>query len=814
MNKTMIRILSMTLLFVMVIGLAACGNVAQDSAAKPSGKAEPSGTESVSGSADYAWTSEFLDISVNSEFGIRPAFYTDDGFYAIGQEIIGKQELPEGQTEEYEGQYDIYGAVLYFVDKSGNAERLPDYNPPMPAENTEGRKEFYSYRNIGRPVMSSEGNLIALEQCGSNWYDGPDDIYGTEAQYQGDYYKYEQSVDIVTLSSSGAEISRAPVDIDLQNSWINTDNVVIAPDGNLLVVNDQNLLAVSPDGSIAWSITGEDYLNSLFRLRDGSVVVSRYSETGTELVFIDFEEKKYGESVAVPFDAWSMFPGDDNFDFYYISGMYLYGFNMGDEEPARILNWMSCDINSDSLDSSSLHMSADGIINGVITDYRQDKVESQLFTLTKVPADTLPKKEIITVAQLEYYPDYQLSNSMVRFNRSHDNVRLEYKDYTEYNTPDDSSAGMTKFMTEVMAGTLPDILPTSQLPYKQLASKGLLEDLYPYIDADSELNREAFFPNLLQALEVNSGLYQVVPSFSVETLVGAASIVGDTPGWTYDEFYAALAKMPEDCTPLEPYITRDQVLSSLLYADMDSFVDWSTGTVNFENESFKQLLGFAKQFPAEYNWEEYNVSESTQDLIRQGRQMLTQSYLYGLDAVLWNDVNFGGKSTYIGWPTTSGVGSIMRFDNGFAISRSCANKDAAWEFLRGMLTEEGQANIYNIPSNQNVFNSKLKEIMTPMYRKDADGNYILDENGERIQESRGGWIDESGEEHAVYAMTQEQADGVVEVITTCTKVANYDTSIYDIVNEQAQAFFADQKSVDEVARLIQSKANIYVNEQR
>ena len=63
-------------------------------------------------------------------------------------------------------------------------------------------------------------------------------------------------------------------------------------------------------------------------------------------------------------------------------------------------------------------------------------------------------------------------------------------------------------------------------------------------------------------------------------------------------------------------------------------------------------------------------------------------------------------------------------------------------------------------------------------------------------------------------LSQEQADEVLNVIETCTKVASYDTSIYDIVNEQAQAFFAGQKSVDEVARLIQSKANIYVNEQR
>ena len=155
----------------------------------------------------------------------------------------------------------------------------------------------------------------------------------------------------------------------------------------------------------------------------------------------------------------------------------------------------------------------------------------------------------------------------------------------------------------------------------------------------------------------------------------------------------------------------------------------------------------------------------------------------------------------------------MRFDNGYAMSKTCSDKDSAWEFLRGMLTEAGQADVYMIPSNRNVFDKQLKDYMTPNYRKDADGNFILDENGEKIEESRGGWVDETGE-HNIYAMTQEQADEVLSVIETCTKVASYDTSIYDIVNEQAQAFFAGQKTVDEVARLIQSKANIYVNEQR
>ena len=821
MNNKYIRILSLVLCLCMICGLAACGSGGQEassgtgtqSGSQPA-SSTPESTETEPASSEYAWKSSFLPMATESDYPLQPMLFTDDGFYAAGQVVIGRREPSEGEVEEYEGQFNIYGTKLYFVGKDGKAEPLPNYVPTEPLANTEGKKDFYSYTNLGTLVQNADGKFVCFEMQGAGWFDGPDSVYGTDEQYMGDYYKNLQNYDIVTLDTDGTELNRAPVDIDASNTWLNISNIAQDPDGNLVIIMDQTLLAVAPDGSIAWSLETDNSIASLTTLADGTVAAMMYGDRGTELRPIDFEAKKLGDAYPIPDSAWSIFPGDDSFDFYYTSGMYLYGFRLGEEEPVQVLNWLSCDINGDSVGSQSMRVSKDGTITGVTFDYSGGIPEGQIFTLTRVPADSLPKKQVLTVAQLEYNPDYQLTNRMVRFNRAHDDVRLEYLDYSQYNTETDLSVGMTKFNTEVMAGNLPDIIPTRQIAYRQIASKGLLEDLYPYIDNDSELKREDFFPNLLSALEVNGGLYQVVSGFSVETLSGAASIVGDTPGWTYDEFNEALARMPEGCTPLEPYVTRDQVLSSLLYADMDSFVDWTSGKVSFESDNFKQLLEFVKQFPADYNWEEHDTTESTQDLLRQGRQMLTQTYLYGLDAILWNDVNFGGKSTYIGWPTSDGVGSIMRFENGFAMSKTCSNKDAAWEFFRSMLTEDGQANLYTIPSNRHVFDKQLKDYMTPRYVKDADGNYKLDENGEKIEESRGGWVDENGEEHHIYAMTQEQADEIINVIETCTKVASYETSIFDIVNEQAQAYFADQRSLDEVVHLIQSKANIYVNEQR
>ena len=808
MKKSILRTLLLSLSVLAVLLLAACGK--GDSAANNAGTTPAPGVSQEK--AEYAYRSDFTTIQkTNDNYPPSPFLYTGNGYYAMGSEVVGTRELPEGATVEYEGQYDIYATILYFVKPDGSVEKLENFEPVLPAEDTEGLKEFSSYASLQKPQLTPDGNLIALIENYKSWFDGPEDLSDPEEMWQ--YYKYEQTYQILTIAPDGTRLSLADVDFDEPDAYLNGYYAAVDADGNLLVTQDTNILAIAPDGSIAYTIEGQDYCYNMITLPDGRAAVMSEGMTGTQLLTVDLEKKSFGEAYPLPNGAWSLTPGDENYDLYYSSGMYLYGYRFGEEEPVEVLKWLDVDISSDTVDTDTLQILPDGTIRGSLWDYSGTEAETQLFTLTKVPASEIPQKEILTIAQLEYY-DYNLNSRIVRFNRSHNDVRLELVDYSANNGEEDYSAGVTKFTTELMAGKTTDIIPLSQLPYRQLAAKGLLEDLYPYIDKDPDLKREDFFPNVLQALEVNGCLYQAVDGFSVETLVGAASVVGDTPGWTYADFDEALAKMPEGCTPLDFWYTRDDVLSALLSANMDRFVDWSTGEVRFESDEFKQLLQFASKFQASFDQDTADTTESSADLIKQGRQMLTRSYLYSLDSLMWNDTNFGGKATYIGWPTTEGVGSIMQLDTGYAISKTCANKDSAWEFVRGLLTEEGQANVWEIPTNRNVYKTKLEELMKTEYVKDADGNYILDENGEKTPVARGYWIDNNGEQHAVYALSQEQADMALMIIESCNHMSNSDASISDIVNEQVQAYFEGQKSLDEVCRLIQSKANLYVNEQR
>ena len=119
-----------------------------------------------------------------------------------------------------------------------------------------------------------------------------------------------------------------------------------------------------------------------------------------------------------------------------------------------------------------------------------------------------------------------------------------------------------------------------------------------------------------------------------------------------------------------------------------------------------------------------------------------------------------------------------------------------------------------LPASKNAFDTKLREAMTMEYRKNANGEFVLDENGEKIPEAKMTYGDSFGNTYDIYAITQDQADKLKELIETTTRTLTTDESILSIVEEQAEAFFSGQKTAEEVCRLIKSKANIYVNEQR
>ena len=76
----------------------------------------------------------------------------------------------------------------------------------------------------------------------------------------------------------------------------------------------------------------------------------------------------------------------------------------------------------------------------------------------------------------------------------------------------------------------------------------------------------------------------------------------------------------------------------------------------------------------------------------------------------------------------------------------------------------------------------------------------------------GGLVDFDADDISYYAATQEQCDQIMRLYNDTNTIYWEDNDLWEIISEQAQAYFAGDKSLEETASAIQSRAELYVNE--
>ena len=356
---------------------------------------------------------------------------------------------------------------------------------------------------------------------------------------------------------------------------------------------------------------------------------------------------------------------------------------------------------------------------------------------------------------------------------------------------------------------MPDLIDISQLPYQQYAAKGLLEDLTPYLDSDPDYSKEELVQSIIKAAEVDGKLYNLMSGFYVNSIIGSPDVVGTETGWTMAEMQDIINQHPEADMPFGMYTGRESIMQVFCSLNMDDYMDWSTGECHFDSEEFKNLLEFAKSFPSDEQMQSDMENSEWIDpavLIREGRQLFSMFSASDFSDIQYDKHNFGGKITFKGIPCADKKGNIAFFRGGLAMTTSCKNKDGAWQFMRSLLSDEAQKDQWYFPITQKAFDAKLAEAMKQ--------EYTTDENGNQIPVSTGGMSYGDGEMIELYALTQEEADQLLDVINSVTKVMVNDTGATDIITEEAAAFFAGEKDAAQTAGIIQSRMNIYINEQR
>lgn len=710
-----------------------------------------------------------------------------------------------------------YKNFLFAINKDGtNYHKLADYVPH------EAETDQYTSVNFNQLIVDKQGNIWVAESVQKTVFDLPEG-FNSETDDPWQYYVSDETQSYIRkLSDTGAELAsvdlsqfvEAPAETTDQkygNSfYINT--MTADASGNVYIADGNNTVYVlGSDATFLFKLTLEDWMSSMIPLKDGTVgVTTNAKDAGADgsysmvLKTIDVNAKSWGKDYTVPNDVWNTSDGGDKYDFCYTDSSSLYGYDVTTSAQEKILTWLNCDVDGDNVRFSTVL--DDGNVFAISQDYSDSGEASfEILTLVKTLRSEVKEKTILTLATM--YLDYNLKKQLLKFNKSNPDYRIEITDYSEYNTDDDYTAGITKLNTEIISGNIPDLIDISNLPYKQYAAKGLLEDLYPYIDSDSELSRDDLMPGIIKAVETDGKLYQLISGFNVMSIIGAPSVVGTETGWTMDEMQAIIEAHPEADYPFGMYMTRDNILQYLCMLNMDKYMNWQTGECSFNSDEFKKLLTFANSFPKEIEEQEDGEYVDPSTMIQDGRQLFDIFSSGDFQTYQYYKAMFGGAVTFKGFPSDSESGNVAQISGGLAMTTSCKSKDAAWQFLRVLLSDDYQKNLsWGYPISQKAFDAKLAEAMKQ--------EYTTDENGKQVPVSSGGMSMGDGLTVDFYAITQEEADQIIGLVNSVDRTMVYDQSLLNIITEETAYYFSGEKTVDQVADIIQSRMTIYINEQR
>lgn len=333
-----------------------------------------------------------------------------------------------------------------------------------------------------------------------------------------------------------------------------------------------------------------------------------------------------------------------------------------------------------------------------------------------------------------------------------------------------------EFSLAFVSGDIPDLICMGEdlNSMRNLASKNAFYDLSGHID--SYFNDESYYQNILTAGAIGKSIYYICPFFQLQAFETPTSVVGDT------KQFETLAELDEAFSEIEMSdytgILKSDMLTNLLCDGIQLFIDYETNTCDFENETFYDILEFSNRF-----------ANTQEDLVltRDYRSfaMVTLSSLEGLKLNydrMETRSPYGSGITYMPMPMSQYTGLGIQGMYYIGVSAT-SDISTSINFINFLLSEEYQNTDHDgLPVNINACN---------MYF-------------------------ENEKEQTTYI--SEDFDELKSIMIDYIKAADHFSSVIvspeiNIITEDAAAYFAGDKSAEDVATIIQNRVQIYLSEQ-
>ena len=649
----------------------------------------------------------------------------------------------------------------------------------------------------------------------------------------GGYYKVvtsyegkacESTIKLQACDSTGKVEKEFKMPDEFENSW-NT-KILEVDDSKFIVSASNGICVLTADGKTIGFDKESDLTGELYSF-DGKyyAMIEEYDEKSWEsanyLREIDVDTGKFkGERIKTKSNLWGLFQGGDACYLSDETGIVKINPITGEKE--MFMDWNWTDIANPYI-SQGARIESDKDIMYVDSEYKEDEkgegyTEYSLVKLHREEKNPHAGKTIIEMGAF-YSKDGKFRDYVISYNTDPNNkCRIIMKIYgsdIEWGPDMDYTKVMAeisdKVYLEMLAGEGPDILLDFS-SYSQFNSDEVLLDLNTLIDGDSGLNRNEMFDNIFRAFEARGKLYHVPVCFSMYGLLSTKDIVGDKTGLTYEEFESIISSLPKDTSVFDYDMTYMALLEQLIAPAMNHFVDYEKKSVSFDSPEFRKALELAKKYGTEEAQEsmvgltgtDYEYIDPN-DRLANGMLAFASASVYDLDTFARTAQVLKGKEAYLGIPSPDATGMSASPMLTLAISQQSKNKEAAWDFIRYMFTQEAQYAYAHesgyIPLNRAAFDQNNQESIKEFkeYNKMFEG--VSEEDS--VDLSKFGRYPE---------VTPEMLDSFKKLVESVSTIESTDPGILMIIEEEAPGFFSGSRSAEDVCKNIQNRATTKVHE--
>lgn len=309
------------------------------------------------------------------------------------------------------------------------------------------------------------------------------------------------------------------------------------------------------------------------------------------------------------------------------------------------------------------------------------------------PSTEEPERTVLTFAYCNFNT-YELW--IDRFNKAQNEYEIQAVDYDPDGTYDQELT-QQKLLEELSTGNGPDIINLWDFNFSN-GDAGInqyLENLYPYLDNDPELNCENILQSYLSVHETEGALYSTIGNVMVDTVVISGQVAEDCQKWGVEETLAA-AEKAGGASHLSCVTENSLGLASNLLGYLTGeFVDIEADTVDFDCEKYRQLLQLCEHV-------EEHQTTGTRDYkgVMYFDDVRSFYYLPLYSSMMGGSFAFGSElGLESRWVITS---------DRLAINSGSSEKEAAWDFIRVVFTPEYQLMNSEFPTNLDALETRAQ----------------------------------------------------------------------------------------------------------